>query len=141
MHLRLLVIDFPAVYRFYAAMLPKLSGAQLTAGGADGPYASWDVDGQGLLSVLDATAMTAVTGARPAPGDTVMLVCRVADVDHGTERGVSASAARPRRERCQDGSSKVTAAIGHRLADLDNGAVQQRGEYRHGGSLGHGRGA
>jgi predicted enzyme related to lactoylglutathione lyase len=29
--------------------------------------------------------MTAVTGAGPAPGDTVMLVCRVADVDHGTE--------------------------------------------------------
>jgi len=83
LHPRLLVADFPAIYGFYSAVLPELAGAQLAAGGSDGPYASWDVDGEGLLSLLDARAMAAVTGADPMPGDAVMVVCRVANVDDG----------------------------------------------------------
>ena len=85
LHPRLLVTDFSAVYGFYAAVLPKLVGARLAAGDAGGPYASWDVEGEGLLSIFDRTAMNAVTGVNTTPGDTMMLVCRVTDVDAGTE--------------------------------------------------------
>jgi hypothetical protein len=82
---RLLVTDFAGTYAFYSAVLPELVGAQLAAGGPDGPYASWDVGGDGLLSMFDAKAMSAVTGADTAAGDAVMLVCRVGDVESGTD--------------------------------------------------------
>jgi hypothetical protein len=85
LHPRLLVTDFSAVYGFYAAVLPKLVGARLAAGDPGGPYASWDVEGEGLLSIFDRTAMNAVTGVNTTAGGTVMLVCRVTDVDTGTE--------------------------------------------------------
>jgi predicted enzyme related to lactoylglutathione lyase len=94
LHPRLLVTDFPGTFAFYAAVLPKLVGAELAGGGPAGPYASWDVGGEGLLSMFDATAMSTVTGteaskaareADKAAGDAVMLVCRVGDVDAGTE--------------------------------------------------------
>jgi hypothetical protein len=66
-------------------VLPKLVGARLAAGDPGGPYASWDVEGEGLLSIFDRTAMNAVTGVNTTAGGTVMLVCRVTDVDAGTE--------------------------------------------------------
>ena len=84
LHPRLLVDDFPAVFTFYAAVLPELAGAQLTGGGPDGPYASWDVGDQGLLSMFAARVMGRATGSTVTPGGGVMLVCRVADVDHGS---------------------------------------------------------
>lgn len=61
-------------------MLPELAGAHLAAGGARGPYASWNVGDQGLLSMMDARLMD---GAEVTAGGAVMLVCRVADVDAG----------------------------------------------------------
>jgi catechol 2,3-dioxygenase-like lactoylglutathione lyase family enzyme len=88
LHPRLLVTDFPEAFAFYEAELPKLAGAHLAAGGATGPYASWDVGGEGLLSLFDrkgferaglASAAAAAAGA----ADGVMLVCRVSDVDEG----------------------------------------------------------
>ena len=84
LHPRLLVDDFPAVFAFYAAVLPALTGARLAAGSPEGPYASWDVGDQGLLSICDARMVSGVTGVDVARGGAVMLVCRVADVEAAT---------------------------------------------------------
>ncbi|TDU76685.1 catechol 2,3-dioxygenase-like lactoylglutathione lyase family enzyme [Streptomyces sp. KS 21] len=96
LHTRLLVARFGDAFRFYDALLPALLGATRTRGGAEGPYASWDVDGQGVLALFDRTAMATVTastttppgdGGPAGPGgpgaldDRTMLVSRVPDVD------------------------------------------------------------
>ncbi|GII34423.1 VOC family protein [Planotetraspora mira] len=85
LHPRLLVTRFAECFEFYDAVLPRLVGATLTRGGPAGPYAGWDVDGQGLLSLFDADAMAAAVGDLAAAGsptrDGVMFVCRVDDVD------------------------------------------------------------
>ncbi|MFE6845660.1 VOC family protein [Streptomyces sp. NPDC057686] len=86
LHTRLLVARFGDAFRFYDALLPALLGATRTRGGVEGPYASWDVDGQGVLALFDraATAATAAPAgaAGPAgPDDRTMLVSRVPDVD------------------------------------------------------------
>lgn len=89
LHPRLLVARFGETFRFYDALLPGLLGAVRTRGGAEGPYASWDVDGQGVLALLDRAAMAAAVtppGAGGAfgtsgPDDRTMLVSRVPDVD------------------------------------------------------------
>jgi len=85
LHPRLLVADFSEAYAFYAAVLPALAGAKLAAGGGAGPYASWDVEGQGVLSLFDSAVMASSVQIRvPAqPQDAVLLVCRVDDVDQG----------------------------------------------------------
>ncbi|MCU7827032.1 VOC family protein [Kitasatospora sp. DSM 101779] len=87
LHPRLLVDRFAETFRFYQAVLPELAGAELTRGTADGPYASWDVAGQGTLALFDRTALAAALGtdsARTEPaGSGVMFVCRVDDVDAG----------------------------------------------------------
>ncbi|MGK5636729.1 VOC family protein [Streptomyces sp. URMC 126] len=86
LHPRLLVGRFPETFRFYAAVLPELTGARLVRGTEDGPYAHWDVAGQGLLSLLDRRAMADATGApsdTATPSDRTMLVGRVRDVDAG----------------------------------------------------------
>ena len=87
LHPRLLVARFAECFTFYEAVLPALIGADLARGGVDGPYASWDVGGQGVLSLFDRSAMAAAVGdvtpscaTDPAVG-AVMLVCRVEDVD------------------------------------------------------------
>ncbi|MCP2324023.1 putative enzyme related to lactoylglutathione lyase [Hamadaea flava] len=115
LHPRLLVADFATAYAFYAAVLPELAGADLAAGGPAGPYASWDVDGQGLLSMFDAKLMAAAVGVETSadPQNSVMLVCRVADVDAGTrtcmEHGASMVA--PPTDRPQWGSNLRTAHL------------------------------
>nr|WSW48330.1 glyoxalase/bleomycin resistance/extradiol dioxygenase family protein [Streptomyces sp. NBC_01001] len=83
LHTRLLVARFGDAFRFYDALLPALLGATRTRGGAEGPYASWDVDGQGVLALFDRTAMaaTAVPLGPAGPDDRTMLVSRVPDVD------------------------------------------------------------
>jgi catechol 2,3-dioxygenase-like lactoylglutathione lyase family enzyme len=104
---RLLVHRFTECFRFYDAVLPELAGAVLARGGATGPYASWDVDGEGVLALFDRAAMAAVAGTVALPAeapaqDGAMLVGRVADVDagyalclrHGA-RAVAAPAHRP----------------------------------------------
>ncbi|KDN87365.1 VOC family protein [Kitasatospora cheerisanensis] len=88
LHPRLLVADFAACFAFYDAVLPPLLGAHLAKGTAAGPYANWDVDGEGLLALFDRAAMAAALGTPPAPADappadTGMFVCRVTDVDAG----------------------------------------------------------
>ncbi|WP_327136066.1 glyoxalase/bleomycin resistance/extradiol dioxygenase family protein (plasmid) [Streptomyces sp. NBC_01343] len=83
LHTRLLVARFGESFRFYDSLLPDLIGATRTRGGAEGPYASWDVDGQGVLALFDRTAMAATVPSLsdPVPGDRTVLVSRVPDVD------------------------------------------------------------
>ncbi|MET9657801.1 glyoxalase/bleomycin resistance/extradiol dioxygenase family protein [Streptomyces sp. NPDC006510] len=87
LHPRLLVSGFADCFRFYDAVLPRLIGAVRASGSESGPYAHWDVDGQGVLVLFDRGAMAAVTGAAGLPAeappaqDRSMFVCRVADVD------------------------------------------------------------
>lgn len=91
LHPRLLVTRFAECFEFYAAVLPELVGATLIKGTAAGPYANWDVGDEAVLVLFDRAAMAEVTGAAglhvlAAPAqDTVMFVCRVQDVDAGTE--------------------------------------------------------
>ncbi len=96
LHPRLLAADFPAVFRFYDQVLPALLGATRSRGGEQGPYASWDVGGEGLLMLLDRAAMAAITGTAPdgeggqgdrtaAGQDRAMLVSRVPDVSAAYE--------------------------------------------------------
>ncbi|MFB7178813.1 VOC family protein [Streptomyces sp. NPDC056257] len=83
LHTRLLVTRFGESFRFYDSLLPALTGATRTRGDAEGPYASWDVDGQGALALFDRTAMAATVPSlrAPGPGDRTVLVSRVPDVD------------------------------------------------------------
>ncbi|MEV7181658.1 VOC family protein [Kitasatospora sp. NPDC093679] len=95
LHPRLLVDRFAETFRFYRAVLPELAGAELARGNAEGPYASWDVAGQGVLALFDRAALAAALDADPSGtgpalgggsdgGDGgVMFVCRVGDVDAG----------------------------------------------------------
>ncbi|MCX2185544.1 glyoxalase/bleomycin resistance/extradiol dioxygenase family protein [Streptomyces sp. SKN60] len=84
---RLLVTRFPDCFRFYAAVLPPLTGARLAKGDPAGPYANWDRDDQSVLSLFDRAAMSTALGTAPLPADpaqdTTMLVLRVDDVDQG----------------------------------------------------------
>lgn len=89
LHPRLLVNDFAATFRFYDAVLPELLGAERMSGDQAGPYAHWDVDGQGLLVLFDRSMMASVAGTAALPADAppaqdrTMFVCRVPDVDAG----------------------------------------------------------
>ncbi|MFE9427636.1 VOC family protein [Kitasatospora sp. NPDC006697] len=79
---RLLVADFPACFRFYDAVLPELSGAVRQKGEAAGPYATWDLGDQAVLSLLARAGLAEVLGEVRAPAsDATMLTLRVADVD------------------------------------------------------------
>lgn len=89
LHPRLLVTRFAESFRFYEAVLPKLIGAALVQGTESGPYAHWDLDGQGVLMLFSRSAMAATLGTAHLPTstgpaqDNAMLVCRVDDVDAG----------------------------------------------------------
>ncbi|MFE6866240.1 VOC family protein [Kitasatospora sp. NPDC057692] len=85
---RLLVADFPACFDFYREVLPPLTGAALTKGAPEGPYATWDLAGRTVLSLFDRGQLAAAVGtaARPAAPvgaaqDDAMLVLRVDDVE------------------------------------------------------------
>ncbi|GAA1243722.1 hypothetical protein GCM10009665_38170 [Kitasatospora nipponensis] len=83
---RLLVTRFAECFRFYDAVLPELLGAVRMKGDEGGPYANWDVDGQGVLVLFDRAALAATVGtaalppAAPPAQDAAMLVSRVPDV-------------------------------------------------------------
>ncbi|MEU8527731.1 VOC family protein [Streptomyces sp. NPDC048629] len=87
LHPRLLVTRFSECFHFYRAILPPLAGATLVKGSPEGPYAHWDVERQGLLSLFDRGAMAAAVGAAGLPSehgpaqDATMFVLRVDDVD------------------------------------------------------------
>ncbi|MFC5662682.1 VOC family protein [Kitasatospora misakiensis] len=83
---RLLVADFPACFGFYDAVLAPLTGAALVKGAPEGPYATWDLDGQTVLSLFDRGQLAATVGTTAPPAapaaaqDDTMLVFRVDDV-------------------------------------------------------------
>ncbi|SDT82562.1 hypothetical protein SAMN05216371_7351 [Streptomyces sp. TLI_053] len=83
---RLLVADFPSCFGFYRAVLPPLTGAALVKGTPDGPYATWDLDGQAVLSLFDRGMLAAAVGTAALPAepaaaqDGTMLVLQVEDV-------------------------------------------------------------
>lgn len=117
LHPRLLAGDYRTVYAFYDAVLPKICGAVRAAGGPDAPYASWDVDGQGILSLFDRAAIAAVVGtfglaSTPPPAqDVVMFVCRVDNVDDALDVCVrhGAGVAAPPADRPEWGPNLRTA--------------------------------
>lgn len=107
LHPRLLVTRFADCFRFYDAVLPELIGAALVRGDERGPYAHWDVRGEGAVMLFDRAAMAAVVGTGELPAsapaqDAVMLVSKVDDVDaahalclaHGA-RDIAGPTARP----------------------------------------------
>ncbi|MER5349325.1 VOC family protein [Kitasatospora sp. NPDC002551] len=90
---RLLVADFPACFGFYDAVLPPLTGAALVKGSPEGPYATWDLGGQALLSLFDRGRLAAAVGTAAPPSgpgagaqDDTVLVLRVDDVDRAFAR-------------------------------------------------------
>ncbi|MBA2889835.1 VOC family protein [Nonomuraea soli] len=86
LHPRLLVNDFPAAFAFYDAVLPRIAGAVRAHGSAEGPYAHWDVEGEGVLSLFDQAGMAGLAETGGGTGrDRAMLVCRVDDVDAAHE--------------------------------------------------------
>lgn len=82
-HVRLLVSDFPACFRFYRDVL----GLSPTFGTEHDGYADFaataDAAGGVSLALFDAAEMAAALGVARAPagGDRVCLVLRVPDVD------------------------------------------------------------
>ncbi|MER7131390.1 VOC family protein [Streptosporangium saharense] len=92
LHPRLLVGDFPATFRFYRALLGKVTGATLARGGENGPYASWDLDGRTLLALYGRAAMAADLGAPVPDGrgsrDATVLVLRVSAAEGALEAAV-----------------------------------------------------
>lgn len=92
LHPRLLVDDFPGVFRFYRALLGEVTGATLARGGENGPYASWDLDGQTLLALYGRAAMAADLGAPVSGGrgsrDATVLVLRVPAAEGALEAAV-----------------------------------------------------
>ncbi|WP_370947431.1 VOC family protein [Amycolatopsis sp. cg5] len=88
LHVRLLVDNFAACFRFYNAILPKLAGSTLAKGVEDGPYARWDIDAATpQLALLDRGIMAAMLGQENVDtiGDPSLLCLRTADVD-GAQR-------------------------------------------------------
>ncbi|MBO2464066.1 VOC family protein [Actinomadura violacea] len=82
---RLLVDDFGACARFYAAALDELLGIRPVKLLPDAEYANWDYEGECVLVLMGRARMaeTAGTANLPAPSgqDGSMLVFRVDDVD------------------------------------------------------------
>ncbi|MFD7922370.1 VOC family protein [Streptomyces sp. NPDC059740] len=114
LHPRLLVTDFAACFRFYDAVLPALTGARRVKGDKDGPYAQWDLGEEALLILCDRALMAEVTGSAGGdPADSVMFVCRVADVADAYTRCLAASAApvAPPADRPQWGAGLRTAHV------------------------------
>ncbi|MFI6072052.1 VOC family protein [Actinoplanes sp. NPDC051343] len=83
LHPRLLVDHFDKCFVFYDNVLPVLARAHLSEGGAAGPYARWNRDGNPVLALLDNVEMAAMVGGETtAPSaDRAALVFRLADVD------------------------------------------------------------
>ena len=82
---RLLVDDFEAAARFYTAALRALLGVDPARVVPEAGYASWDLEGQGVLALMGRAQLAEAIGTAdlPAPSrqDAAMLVLRVDDVD------------------------------------------------------------
>jgi catechol 2,3-dioxygenase-like lactoylglutathione lyase family enzyme len=89
-HVRLLVDDFGAAYRFYTEVL----GLEPAFGDETGPYASF-ATGEADLSIFE-RGLQAETADLDAAGDGALAILEVEDVDDIAERlGVGAPVDRP----------------------------------------------
>jgi lactoylglutathione lyase len=79
-HIRLVVDDFPACYRFYRQVI----GLRPGSGTPDGPYAEFESGGS-VLALWDRGAARTDAVGDTGPGG-VLLVFRVWDVDASCER-------------------------------------------------------
>lgn len=82
---RLLVNRYPEAFRFYEAVLRDIVGATVARGDENSHYASWDLEGQGVLSLLARSAVAEAVGTADLPveaprQDAAMLVLKVDDV-------------------------------------------------------------
>ena len=81
-HVRLLVSDFPACFRFYRDVI----GLQCGYGDEDGGYADFSGGGgESCLALFDRGYQGEQVELRPA-GDAAVLIFRVDDVDAAAER-------------------------------------------------------
>jgi catechol 2,3-dioxygenase-like lactoylglutathione lyase family enzyme len=89
-HVRLLVDDFGAAYRFYTDVL----GLETTFGDETGPYASFGT-GEAALAIFE-RQIQQETVDLDAAGDSALAILEVEDVDDIAERlGVGAPVDRP----------------------------------------------
>ena len=81
-HVRLLVSDYPACFRFYRDVV----GLQPGFGDEDSGYADFSGGaGESCLAIFDRNEQAEVVEVRP-PGDTAILIFSVEDVDAAAER-------------------------------------------------------
>ncbi|MEU3373966.1 glyoxalase/bleomycin resistance/extradiol dioxygenase family protein [Streptomyces sp. NPDC006711] len=79
---RLLVERYEPAFRFYDAVLPRLTGCALARGNASSGYASWDAaEGRTALALFARAAMVAALGADRVPRGGGSLVIHVASHD------------------------------------------------------------
>ncbi|MFJ7194031.1 MULTISPECIES: VOC family protein [unclassified Streptomyces] len=75
LHPRVLAGDYPAVFAFYAAVLPELTGYVLARGDAASGYASWDApEGATAFAVIRREAFAGEVPSAPAAGGATLVV-------------------------------------------------------------------
>lgn len=72
---RVLAGDYPAVFAFYAAVLPELTGSVLAHGDAVSGYASWDApEGATAFAVIQRDAFVGEVPSAPDEGGATFVV-------------------------------------------------------------------
>ncbi|MFG3529902.1 VOC family protein [Streptomyces sp. NPDC047917] len=72
---RVLAGDYPAVFAFYAAVLPELTGYALAHGDAASGYASWDApEGATAFAVMQRDAFVGEVPSAPDEGGATFVV-------------------------------------------------------------------
>ncbi|MFI5774538.1 glyoxalase/bleomycin resistance/extradiol dioxygenase family protein [Streptomyces sp. NPDC051658] len=75
LHPRVLAGNYPAVFAFYAAVLPELTGYVLARGDAVSGYASWDApEGATAFAVIKRDAFVGEVPPAPAAGGATLVV-------------------------------------------------------------------
>ncbi|WP_406016733.1 glyoxalase/bleomycin resistance/extradiol dioxygenase family protein (plasmid) [Streptomyces sp. NBC_00984] len=75
LHPRVLAGNYPAVFAFYAAVLPELTGYVLARGDAVSGYASWDApEGATAFAVIKRDAFAGEVPPAPAAGGATLVV-------------------------------------------------------------------
>ncbi|MQY09154.1 VOC family protein [Actinomadura macrotermitis] len=114
---RLLVDDFAACARFYEEALRALLGIEPAKVVPQARYASWDLNGETVLSLFDRTAIAGAAGTAGLPDaagrDRSMLALRVGDVDAAAAAltGLGATPVAPPQDRPEWGPGLRTAHL------------------------------
>lgn len=123
---RLLVERYESTFRFYAAVLPKLTGCALARGNEASGYASWDdCEGRTAFALFSRDAMAGAVGGENAPsggGSIVIHVDGTRALDAAVELcvGEGATVVAPAQDRPQWGPTLRTA----HLHDPDGNLVE-----------------